>query len=71
MDLLKEYQDIFPMSFSEMKGIAGDLGEMHIQLKPDAKPMKKQPYQLNPKYKEKVKQELDEMLTRIISPIQE
>lgn len=72
VDLLKEYQDVFPTSFSEMKGIAGELGEMHIQLKPDAKPMEKRPYRLNPKYKEKVKQHLDKMLaTGIIIPVQE
>lgn len=33
VDLLKEYQDIFPTTFSEMKGIAGELGEMKIQLR--------------------------------------
>jgi hypothetical protein len=26
IDLLKEYEDLFPQSFSEMKGIAGSLG---------------------------------------------
>jgi hypothetical protein len=25
-DLLREYQDIFPNTFSEMKGIVGELG---------------------------------------------
>jgi hypothetical protein len=39
VDLLHEYQDLFPMTFSEMKGIAGDLGEMNIPLKPGAKPV--------------------------------
>ena len=38
-DLLHEYQDLFPTKFTEMKGIAGDLGEMTIPLKPDAKPV--------------------------------
>jgi hypothetical protein len=38
-DLLWEYQDLFPTTFSEMKGIAGDLGEMKIPLKPRAKPI--------------------------------
>ena len=72
VDFLKEYQDIFPTSFLEMKGIAGKLGEMKIRLKPDAKLVKKRPYRLNPKYKEKVKQELDKMLSaRIIMPVEE
>ena len=45
-----------------MKGIVGDLGEMKIPLRPDAKPSKQRPYRLNPRYKEKVKVELDRML---------
>jgi len=38
-DLLYEYQDLFPTTFSKMKGIAGDVGEMKIPLKPSAKPV--------------------------------
>jgi hypothetical protein len=45
---------------------------MRIPLKPGAKPVKKRPYRLNPKYKEKVKIELDRMLKAgIIEPIEE
>ena len=62
MDLLHEYQDLFPTNFSEMKGIVGDLGEIKIPLWPDAKPNKQRPYRMNPKYKERVKEELDHML---------
>ena len=51
MDLLKEYGDLFPKIFSNMKGIVGSLGEMKFQLKPNANPMKKRPYRLNPVYK--------------------
>jgi hypothetical protein len=32
-DLLHEYQDLFPTTFSEMKGIVGELGEMKIPFK--------------------------------------
>ena len=35
---------------------------MRIPLKPDAKPCKKRPYRMNPKYKEKVKVEINKML---------
>ena len=42
-----------------MKGIVGDLGEMNIPLRPDAKLVKKWPYKLNPCYKEKFKAKLD------------
>lgn len=45
-----------------MKGILGDLGVMNIPLNLDVNPVKQRPYRLNPKYKEKVKEELDKML---------
>jgi hypothetical protein len=48
------------------------MGEMRIPLKLDVKPVKKRPYRLNPKYKEKVKIELDRMLEAgIIEPVEE
>ena len=37
MDLLHEFQDLFPIKFYEIKGILGDFGEMKIPLKPEAK----------------------------------
>ncbi len=37
VDLLHEYQDLFPTKFIEMKGIVGDLGVMRIPLKEVAK----------------------------------
>ena len=61
-DMLREFQYLFPTKSSEMKGILGDLGEMKIPLKPDAKPVKQQPYHLNPWYKNRVKAEIDRML---------
>ena len=39
-NLLHEFQYLFPTKFFEMKGILGDLGEMKIPLKPDAKPVR-------------------------------
>ena len=46
-------------NFREIKGIV-------------ARPVKQRPYILNPRYKEKVKAELDRMLeARIIEPIEE
>ena len=50
-ELLIEYQDLFPTKFSELKGITGELGVMHITLKPDARPIKQRPYRLKPNYK--------------------
>jgi hypothetical protein len=72
IELLHEYQDLFPTKFIDMKGIKGPMGEMRITLKPYAKPVNKIPYRLNPKYKEKVKIELDRMLEAgIIEHIEE
>ena len=48
IDLLHDFQDLFPTKLSEIKGISGDLGEMKIPLKLDAKPLKQRPYRLNP-----------------------
>ena len=39
-ELLHEYQDLFSMKFSEMKGILGDIGVIKIPLKSDVKPVK-------------------------------
>ena len=70
-NILREYQDLFPNSFSEMKCIVGGLGEMKIPLKQDAKPFKQILYRLNPKYKEKVKEEIDKMVeVGIIEPVE-
>jgi hypothetical protein len=71
-ELLHEYHDLFPTKFTDMKGIRGPMGEMRIALKPDARLVKQRPYRLNPKYKEKVKIELDRMLEAgIIEPVEE
>jgi len=71
-DLLHEYQDLFPTKFIEMNGIAGDLGEMRIPLKPYTKSVRQGPYRLNPRYKEKVCLEIEKMLDAgIIEPVEE
>jgi len=59
VDFLKEYEDLFPQIFLEMKRMTSSLGAMKIHLKPDAKPVKTRPYHLKPKYKEKLCKELD------------
>jgi hypothetical protein len=71
-ELLHEYRDLFPTKFNDMKVIKGPMGEMRIPLKPDARLVKQRPYRLNPKYKEKVKIELDRILEAgIIEPVEE
>jgi hypothetical protein len=71
-ELLHEYNDLFPTTFTEMKGIAGELGEMKIPLRAEARPIRQRPYRLNPIYKKKVKAEIDRMLEAgIIEPVEE
>jgi uncharacterized protein with von Willebrand factor type A (vWA) domain len=60
--LLREYSDLFPTTFTEMKHIAGELGEMKIPLKPKARFIRQRPYRLNTIYKQKVKAKIDRML---------
>lgn len=70
--LLHEYNYLFPTTFTEMKGIAGELGEMKIPLKPEVRPIRHRPCRLNPIYKQKVRAEIDRMLEAgIIEPIEE
>jgi hypothetical protein len=61
IDLLHEYNDLFPTMFTEMKGISGELGEMKILLRAKARPIRQQPYRLNPIYKKNVKAKIDKM----------
>jgi hypothetical protein len=60
--LLREYEDLFPKTFSELKGIKGAMGEMKIELKPGSNPVRHRPYRLNHRVKKKVKKEIDKML---------
>jgi hypothetical protein len=71
-ELLREYSDLFPKMFTEMKGILGELGEMNIPLIYEARPVRQRPYRLNPIHKKKVKEEIDRMLDAgIIEPVEE
>ena len=55
-----------------MKGTVGDLGEIKIPMRLDAKPSKHRTYRMNPKYKERVKVELEHMLDAgIIEPVED
>jgi hypothetical protein len=70
-EILREYGDLFPTMFTEMKGIEGEKGEMEIPLRSKARPIRQRPYRLNPIYKKKVKAEIDRMLEAgIIEPIE-
>jgi hypothetical protein len=38
--LLHDYSNLFPTTFTKMKGIAGELGEMNIPLRFEARPIR-------------------------------
>ena len=70
VNLLKEFQDVFARDYKDLKGLVHEMGEMKIDIKPDARLVKKRPYKLAHKYKEIVKKEIDNMLAaKIIYPI--
>jgi hypothetical protein len=55
-----------------MKGVAEEIGEINIPLRPDAIPVRQMPYRMNPVYKQKVKTDIDKMLeASIIESIEE
>ena len=51
VDLLKEFQDVFACDYKYLKCLVEEMGEMKIDIKPDARPIKKRPYKLEHKYK--------------------
>ena len=51
VDLLKEYQDVFARDYKDLKGLVEEMGEMKIDILPEAIPVKKRPYKLDNKYK--------------------
>ena len=57
-ELLRKYNNMFPTTFTEMKGIEGELGEMKIPLISEERPIRQTPYRLKPIYKQKVKEEI-------------
>ena len=70
VNLLKEFQDVFARDYKYFKGLVNEMGKMKIDIKSDARPVKKRPYKLAHKYKEIVKKEIDNMLAAgIIYPI--
>ena len=70
--MLQEYEDLFPSSVADLKGIKGYMGEMRIILNPNTRPVKHRPYRLNPRVKEKVKAEIEKMLKEgLIFPVDE
>jgi hypothetical protein len=72
IELLHKYSDLFPTTFLEMKGLVGELGEMKITLRTDARLVTQRPYILNPIYNNKVKAELDRIPeSGIIEPMKE
>jgi hypothetical protein len=71
-ELLHEYSNLFPTTFTEMKAIAGEFGDMKIPLRPEVRLIRQRPYRLNPIYKKKFKAKINRMLeSDIIEPVKE
>jgi hypothetical protein len=69
---LQEYENLFPKTFSKLKGIKGAMGEIKIELNLGSNPVRNRPSRLNPIVKEKVKREIDKMLeARLIFVVEE
>ncbi|KAH9320967.1 hypothetical protein KI387_015606, partial [Taxus chinensis] len=62
IDILHEFEDLFPRGYHELKGIHHSLGEMRIKLKEGVRPVQKRPYRMNPNLRVKVKEEIDKMI---------
>ena len=60
--LLKEYKDCFAWSYEDMKGVPPEVVQHTIPIRDDAKPVQQRPYDMNPKYKTIVKEEIDKLL---------
>ena len=60
--LLKQYKDVFPWTFEDMKGLDLAFYQHQINLHKDAKPVQQHRYHLNPNYAIKVKEEIDKLL---------
>ena len=61
-ELFEEFQDVFAMDHTELKGIDPRVCQHRIPLKADAMPIRLQRYRMNPNYAKKVKEELDALL---------
>ena len=65
-----EYQDVFVRDFKYLEGLVQEMGEIKIEIKPNARVVKKCLYKLIHRYTEIVKKEIDNMITaRIIYPV--
>ncbi|KAH9309855.1 hypothetical protein KI387_037766, partial [Taxus chinensis] len=66
IDLLDEFEDLFPHRYHELKGVHHSMGEMRIKLKECARPVWKRPYRMNPTLRVKAKEEIDKMIVSCI-----
>ncbi|KAH9322591.1 hypothetical protein KI387_017230, partial [Taxus chinensis] len=59
IEILHNFQDLFPRSYNELKGVHESLGEMKINLNESTCPFLKRPYMMNMNLRIKVKEEID------------
>jgi hypothetical protein len=69
--LLTEFKDVFARSCKKLKRIPRSICEHKIELTVDARPIKQQPYRMNPNYAHRVRKDLNKLLdARFIFPIE-
>jgi hypothetical protein len=65
------FKDVFAWSYKKLKGIPRSISKHKIELTVDARPIKQQPYRMNPNYAQRVKEDLDKLLdAQFIFPIE-
>ncbi len=70
VDLLKEFQDVFARDYKDLRGLVQEMGHIKINLIVGTWPVRKGPYKIVHKYKDIMKQEIDNMLVDgIIYPV--
>lgn len=60
---LKEYRDVFSWSYKDLKGVDPEICQHTIPMREDAKPSKQRPYTYNENFGNKIKEEIDKLLT--------
>ncbi|KAL3675163.1 hypothetical protein R1sor_025111 [Riccia sorocarpa] len=61
-EIFREYRAVFAYGYKELLGINPVACQHRIILRPDSQPVQAKPYRMNPRYAQKVKEELDKLL---------
>ncbi len=65
---MTKFKDVFAWSYKELKGIPKSICKHKIELITNARPIKQRPYQIDPNYARRVREDLDKKHTQFIFP---